>query len=185
MMRLARALLLVLLCGAPLGAAAQTAETYFHEGAQAFVQGEREAAEQAVENGLQIAPNDPRLLALREQLQAPPPQRGSAGQNEQQNEGEQDDSSQSSDGDTQDQQSPPEQSDQEEPQSPEEQRPDEQKENPADDPREQEGQALERPQELTQEEARRMLQALRYNEMRLLKQRQNQTTSPPPSGKDW
>jgi len=60
-------LLVLLLAGAP-AAAQSTADTYFHEGAQAYVAGDRAAARRAVTQGLEAAPDDPRLIALRNKL---------------------------------------------------------------------------------------------------------------------
>lgn len=56
-----------LLAGAP-AAAQSTADAYFHEGAQAYVAGDKAAARRAVEQGLEVAPTDPRLIALRNKL---------------------------------------------------------------------------------------------------------------------
>jgi hypothetical protein len=56
-----------LLAGAPV-VAQSTADAYFHEGAQAYVAGDRAAARRAVERGLEVAPTDPRLIALRTKL---------------------------------------------------------------------------------------------------------------------
>jgi len=59
--------LLLLLAGPP-AAAQSTADSYFHEGAQAYVAGDRAAARRAVTQGLEVAPDDPRLIALRNKL---------------------------------------------------------------------------------------------------------------------
>jgi hypothetical protein len=45
-----------------------SADTYFHEAAQAYVAGNTAAAQRAVAAGLRVAPADPRLRALREKL---------------------------------------------------------------------------------------------------------------------
>jgi hypothetical protein len=45
-----------------------TADAYFHRGAQAYVAGNTAAARRAVDQGLEVAPSDPRLIALREKL---------------------------------------------------------------------------------------------------------------------
>lgn len=61
---------LLLLGGAiPSAWAQSSADTYFHEAAQAYVAGEQDVALQRVEEGLEIAPSDSRLRALRETLQ--------------------------------------------------------------------------------------------------------------------
>ncbi len=59
-------LLLAGLGGAPR--AQSTADAYFHEAARQYVADDVQAARQAVERGLEVAPSDPRLVALREKL---------------------------------------------------------------------------------------------------------------------
>ncbi len=61
---------LLLLCAleAPVAGGQSTADAYFHRGAQAYVAGNTAAARRAVEQGLEVAPSDPRLAALREKL---------------------------------------------------------------------------------------------------------------------
>lgn len=60
---------IVLLAGIPYGASAQsTADAYFHNAAQQYVADDVEAAQRTVEQGLAVAPSDPRLLALRKKL---------------------------------------------------------------------------------------------------------------------
>jgi hypothetical protein len=61
-------ILVGLLLVAPPAAAQSTADSYFHEAARAYVAGDRAAARRAVTQGLQVAPSDPRLRALREKL---------------------------------------------------------------------------------------------------------------------
>ena len=53
---------------APPAAAQSTADAYFHEAAQAYVGGDEATARRAVTQGLEVAPDDPRLIALREKL---------------------------------------------------------------------------------------------------------------------
>lgn len=52
----------------PPVAAQSTADPYFHEAAQAYVDGDEATARRAVTQGLEVAPDDPRLIALREKL---------------------------------------------------------------------------------------------------------------------
>lgn len=47
---------------------AQTAKDYFHQGAQQYIFGEKDAAMESVQAGLQIAPNDAELRELYELL---------------------------------------------------------------------------------------------------------------------
>lgn len=53
---------------APPATAQSTADAYFHEAAQAYVDGAEATARRAVTQGLEAAPDDPRLIALREKL---------------------------------------------------------------------------------------------------------------------
>lgn len=74
--------LVLVLSGTP--AVAQSAEAYFHEAAQQYVAGNKQAARQAVERGLEVAPSDPRLQALREKLNQASDDRGGGGGGSQQ-----------------------------------------------------------------------------------------------------
>ena len=56
-----------LLLAAPV-AAQSTADAYFHEAARAYVDGDEATARRAVTQGLEVAPDDPRLIALRNKL---------------------------------------------------------------------------------------------------------------------
>ncbi len=47
---------------------ASEADPYFHEAAQAYIESDLPAARRAVAQGLEVAPSDPRLQALREKL---------------------------------------------------------------------------------------------------------------------
>lgn len=61
--------LLMFIWGEGQGVVAQsTADAYFHEAATAYVANEVAVAQRAVEQGLAVAPSDPRLRALREKL---------------------------------------------------------------------------------------------------------------------
>nr|WP_279304470.1 hypothetical protein [Salinibacter ruber] len=53
-----------------------SADALFHDAAQRYVAGDTEAARRAVERGLEIAPSDPRLQALRKKLEQQEKQRG-------------------------------------------------------------------------------------------------------------
>ena len=53
-----------------------SADALFHDAAQRYVAGETEAARRAVERGLEVAPSDPRLRALRKTLEQQEKQRG-------------------------------------------------------------------------------------------------------------
>lgn len=58
---------LLLIGGAP-APAQSTADDYFHEAARQYVADNVPAARRAVEQGLKVAPSDPRLLALQKKL---------------------------------------------------------------------------------------------------------------------
>lgn len=53
----------------PRSALSQSANAYFHEAAQQYVQGNPEQARETVERGLEVAPSDSRLRALLEKLE--------------------------------------------------------------------------------------------------------------------
>ncbi|MFB6230454.1 MAG: hypothetical protein ABEL04_04785 [Salinibacter sp.] len=59
--------ILLVLGGAP-GQAQSSADAFFHEAAQQYVDGDVEAARRTVAQGLEAAPSDPRLRALRKAL---------------------------------------------------------------------------------------------------------------------
>jgi len=61
-------LVVLLAAGPPSAVAQRSADAYFHEAAQQYVAGNRAAAQEAVEQGLSVAPDDPRLRALRRKL---------------------------------------------------------------------------------------------------------------------
>lgn len=60
--------LLLVLIGPPVQAQSP-AESFFHEAAQQYVAGDVAAARRTVEQGLAVAPSDPRLLALQNKLE--------------------------------------------------------------------------------------------------------------------
>lgn len=61
--------LLVLVLGPVPAAAQSTADAFFHEAAQHYIDENVSEARRAVEQGLALAPSDPRLLALRQKLE--------------------------------------------------------------------------------------------------------------------
>jgi hypothetical protein len=58
----------LLLLAPALAQAQSAADSYFHEAARQYVADNVPAARRAVEQGLEVAPSDPRLLALRKKL---------------------------------------------------------------------------------------------------------------------
>jgi hypothetical protein len=59
---------LLVLGGTTAATAQSTADAYFHEAARQYVADEVQAARRTVERGLEVAPSDSRLLALRKKL---------------------------------------------------------------------------------------------------------------------
>jgi hypothetical protein len=70
--------LLLGVSGAPV-VAQSSADAFFHDAAQQYVNGDVEAARRSVTRGLEVAPSDPRLQALREKLTTQEQERGSSG----------------------------------------------------------------------------------------------------------
>ena len=88
-----------------LGHAQSAADSYFHEAARQYVADNVPAARRAVEQGLQVAPSDPRLLALQKKLREgtrpddrPDPQDSSSGSRSEGQQNKDASSSQSSNG---------------------------------------------------------------------------------------
>jgi len=85
------------------GQASDEGTAYFHRAAQHYLAGDEEAARAATEAGLDVAPNHAKLQALRERLEALPPEPSTSDQGaegEGTDEGESDASSESPPGDT-------------------------------------------------------------------------------------
>lgn len=61
--------LLLLVLGSTPVIAQSTAGAFFHEAARHYIGNDESAAREAVERGLEMAPSDPRLLALRKKLE--------------------------------------------------------------------------------------------------------------------
>lgn len=189
--------LVLVLGGTP--AAAQSADAYFHEAAQQYVAGNEEAARQAIERGLDVAPSDPRLQALRAKLEQESRDRGGGGgsqqassnqrQNEQSEGGE--GREQEADASGEERQSEGAQADEaSDPRSPQSQQSGgggragggaaRSGSRPSRD-----GEAVER-HALTREQAARLLRALQNQEMKLLREVRGQTSETGMSvEKDW
>jgi len=67
--------LLLVLGGTP-AAGQSSADAFFHDAAQRYVNGDLEAARRAVEQGLNASPSDPRLRALQKKLEQQEERRG-------------------------------------------------------------------------------------------------------------
>lgn len=175
--------LVLVLSGTPV-AAQSSADAYFHEAAQQYVAGNKEAAQQAVERGLEVAPSDPRLQALRDKLNQESEDRGGGGgaqqdaQTRQQSKqsGGEETYSEASGEDAQDEET----SDFQSPQSQQAGR---------GAPRSGtqptgEGEPVER-NALTRDQAARLLRALQNQEMKLLREVQGQASETASVEKDW
>lgn len=156
-------------------ASAQTADSYFHGGAQSFIGSDLQGAISKVQEGLNRFPNDPKLNELLQKLEEE--QEKQQQQQEQQNQDQQEQN--------QDQQQQQEQ--EQEGENEEQQEQQEQNEDDQQNPENQEQQP--QPQEMgemSKEDAQKILQALAQKEKELLKEFKKQK----PQGsathdKDW
>jgi outer membrane biosynthesis protein TonB len=80
-----RFLLILSLLTAPLWAIGQTADDYFHNGAQAYIFGDKKKAETEIYTGLRMYPTDPKLNAVAKLLQKKDPKDQDKSKNSQQN----------------------------------------------------------------------------------------------------
>lgn len=180
--------LLLALALTALPVRAQDAGEFFHEGAQAYAHEEMAQAEQAVEQGLRLAPDDPKLLALKQKLeqQQQQQQQNQQNQDQQQQDQQQQENQEQQDEQQQNQQDPQEQQDQQSQQEQNEQQRDEQEQQDEQQPQEQQGQPDDEQQQeetpqpqdlspeelnkLSEEQALRILQALEQDEEKLLRE---------------
>lgn len=189
---------LVLVLGGTPVAAQPSADAYFHEAAQQYVDGNKEAAQQAVARGLEVAPSDPRLKALQQKLDQESQDRGGGGgsqqgsSNQQQREQSEGDEGQKQESDAsgeagQNEGTQEEASDSKSPQS---QQPGGGGQAGGGAPRSgtqptREGESAER-NALTRDQAARLLRALQNQEMKLLREVQGQASeTETPVEKDW
>ncbi len=184
---------LLVLGGTP-AAAQSSADALFHEAAQRYVDGDVAAARQAVERGLDVAPSDPRLLALREKLQEQEKKR-EGGDRSSQGDSQNDQEQGSAGGNTQEDPSAPSGQDSRsnlddssDPQS--SQAPDDGASARAEEDERQAPQRIrnadDRPtNSLSRAQAARLLQALENQEMKLLREVQGQAPKTETVEKDW
>lgn len=173
---------------------AQTAETAFHGGAQVYVDGQLQEADEIVMDGLSSHPDDPKLLALKALIDEEKERRQQSGegssQEQQQEENqeqqpqpnqsgqeEQSEQQKSGEGEQQEQQEQQGQSEQQ-PQNPDEQR-------QADEREQQSVEAGQDPDQLSRAQAIRILQALQNEEEQLLREVQKIKGRPRRVEKDW
>lgn len=148
---LSAGLITVMICPA----IADTPDDYFNESAYHYTDNRQEEALEKVESGLEIYPENPKLIMLKELLEKPPQQ-----QQDQQQQDEQDQDNE----DQQKQQPQEEQSGQEEQQEQPQPRPS---------------------NEMTEEEAEMMLDAMKNDEKTQREQIQMLLGKPQPVDKDW
>lgn len=156
---------------------AQSADSYFHGGAQSFINADLQGAIAQVQQGLTQYPNDPKLNALLQTLEEEKEKQ----EQQQQNQQNQDQQEQ----DQEEQQNQDQQQQNQEEQNEEQQDQQEGEQNEQNEPQEQEGQA-QQPREISKEEAEKILKALAQKEKELLKEFKKQK----PQGsathdKDW
>ncbi len=184
---------IVLLMVTTICARGQSADVSFHDGARLFVDAEIAQAEQVVDAGLAVSPDDPKLIALKALIdeEKERQQSGSDGSQQQQDERQQQeqDSSQSS-GD-QAQQSEDQQSETGEEQQSDQQsqpQPDQGAEDPElgePDERQRDAAGQESREQLSRAQALRILQALQNEEEQLLREVQRVKGRPRRVEKDW
>ncbi len=171
--------------------AADSAEGYFHMAAHHFIDNEIEPAKTAVNAGLQLQPNDPKLLALKAEIEKQEEQNAQNQNQESQNsESEGEEEEQEQDSDQQQEQDPDneqEGSSQEQEDSQQEGQQGNQQE--SSESQEEESQPSEEepadPTELSKEQAERILQALQNEEGKLLREVRKVKGRPRRVEKDW
>lgn len=153
---------------------AQSADEYFHSGAQSFINADLQTAINQVQNGLDQYPNDAKLNALMEKLQEEQEKQ----QQQQQNQEQQNQEQQSEQ--EQEQNQNEEQQDQENQQQESEGENQEQQ-----DPQEMNAEQLES-QQISKEDAEKILQALAQKEKELLKEfKKKKSAGSAKHDKDW
>lgn len=172
MIRLLLIMLLTLLTGPLL---AQSADQYFHNGAQFFINADLQTSLNYVEEGLANYPNDRKLNALYEKLKEEQEKQQQQQQQEQQQQNQQD----------QEQQQQDQQNQQQENQEEQEQQEGEEGEQGEDQPQEINPENLQS-QQISKEEAEKILRALAQKEKELLKEfKKKKSTGSAKHEKDW
>lgn len=156
---------------------AQSAETYFHNGAQNFINADLQSAIEQVEMGLSQYPNNPKLNALMQKLQEEQQKQQQQNQDQQQQQ-------------KQDQQQQKQEQQQEQDQKEEEQQEQEQQESEGENKEEQDPQEMNpedlKSQQISKEDAEKILQALAQKEKELLKEfKKKKSDGSAKHEKDW
>lgn len=156
---------------------AQSADNYFHDGAQSFINADLQTAINEVQEGLSRYPNDAKLNALMEKLQQEQEKQQQQQQQQQQQEQQQNQEQQSQ----QEQDQNQEQENQEQQQQQQEQSENQGEQNPQEmNPEELES------QKISKENAEKILQALAQKEKELLKEfKKKKTDGSAKHDKDW
>lgn len=160
-------------------AAAQTADEYFHGGAQSYINSDLQTAITQVQQGLAQYPNDPKLNALLRKLQEEQEKQQQQQQQDQQDQDQQQQDQQDQEQQNQDQQ---QQNEDEQNQQEDQQQGDQDQQKP---PEQQDGQP-QQTREISKEEAEQILKALAQKEKELLKEFKKQKTQGSAThDKDW
>lgn len=162
------------------GAFAQTAEEYFHGGAQSFIHADLQTAINQVQDGLTQYPNDTKLNALMEELQK---EQERQQQNQDQQQEQQQDQNQENE---QEEQEQDQQNQQQDEQEQEQQEQESEGENQGEQsPEEMQSDPLES-QKISKEDAEKILQALAQKEKELLKEfKKKKSDGSAKHEKDW
>lgn len=160
---------------------AQTADDYFHSGAQSYINADLQSAITQVQEGLNQFPNDPKLNSLLQKLEEEQEKQQQQQQQQQQNQENQEQQEQ----DQQNQEQQEQEQSEEEQEQEQEQEQNEGQNNEQDQPEEQEGKPQDA-RELSKEEAEKILKALAQKEKELLKEFKKQKKSDAAThDKDW
>ncbi|MCP9291581.1 hypothetical protein [Gracilimonas sediminicola] len=158
-------------------AQSQTAEDYFHGGAQSFIQSDLQAAIDQVQTGLNQFPNNPKLNALMQKLQEEQKkQQQQQNQDQQQQQNQQNQQQQEQEQQNEEEQQEQENQEQEQSEGEEQQEQDPQEINPEDL----------NSQQISKEDAEKILQALAQKEKELLKEfKKKKSDGSAKHDKDW
>lgn len=158
-------------------AQSQTAEDYFHGGAQSFIQSDLQTAIDQVQTGLNQYPNNPKLNALMQKLQEEQKkQQQQQNQDQQQQQNQQNQQQQEQEQQNEEEQQEQENQEQEQSEGEEQQDQDPQEMNPEDL----------NSQQISKEDAEKILQALAQKEKELLKEfKKKKSDGSAKHDKDW
>jgi|TARA_R100000388_G_scaffold95025_2_gene85730 outer membrane biosynthesis protein TonB len=158
---------------------AQSADEYFHGGAQSFINADLQTAINQVQNGLNNYPNDPKLNALMQKLQEEQEK-----QQQQQNQDQQQQQQQQNQ-EQQEQEQQEQEQENEEQQEQQEQQESEGENQEEQDPQDMNPEDL-KSQQISKEDAEKILQALAQKEKELLKEfKKKKSDGSAKHEKDW